>query len=311
MKSLDMKNLQIFIAAIMLLASNWLGAQQDVQFTQYMDNTLSINPAYAGSADMLNATLIHREQWVGIEGRPQSTTFNVHSPLSYESMGLGLTVVNDVVGPIQQTMFFVDASYTLRFKNNKSKLSFGLKGGLNMLSARTDELETTQDDDPKFFQNIRNQINPNFGAGVYYHTPKFFLGLSTPRILEHDQGNVEGAKQQRHYFLIAGGVFNLTKDQRWKLRPTGMLKVTQGAPLSIDLSAAAIYKSKFYLGLAHRFGDSFGAFVQYQVTPQFKAGIAYDQTITELAGFNKGTYEVLLSYDFVFKKDGIRSPRFF
>lgn len=306
-----MKKLQIFITALTLLASNWLVAQQDVQFTQYMDNTLSINPAYAGSADMLNATLIHREQWVGIEGRPQSTTFNVHSPLSYESMGLGLTVVNDVVGPIQQTMFFVDASYTLRFKNKKSKLSFGVKGGLNMLSARTDELETNQSDDPKFFQNIRNQINPNFGAGVYYHTPKFFLGLSTPRILEYDQENSTGATQQRHYFLIAGGVFNLTQDQRWKLRPTGMLKVTQGAPLSIDLSAAAIYNSKLYLGIAHRFGDSFGAFVQYQVTPQFKAGIAYDQTITELAGFNKGTYEVLLSYDFVFKKEGIRSPRFF
>ncbi len=311
MKRLVMKKLQIFITAVTLLTSNWLSAQQDVQFTQYMDNTLAINPAYAGSADMLNATLIHREQWLGIEGRPQSTTFNVHSPLSYESMGLGLTVVNDVVGPIQQTMFFADASYTLRFKNSKSKLSFGVKAGLNMLTARTDELETNQSDDPKFFQNIRNQINPNFGAGVYYHTPKFFLGLSTPKILEYDQQNSTGATQQRHYFLIAGGVFNLTRDQRWKLRPTGMLKVTQGAPLSIDLSAAAIYKSKMYLGLAHRFGDSFGAFVQYQITPQFKAGIAYDQTITELAGFNKGTFEVLLSYDFVFKKDGIRSPRFF
>lgn len=306
-----MKTIQIITVTISVLFANYSWSQQDVQFTQYMDNTLAVNPAYAGSSNLLNATLIHREQWVGMDGRPQSTTLNVHSPLSYENFGMGLSVVNDVVGPIQQTMFFVDASYTLRFQNHKGKLAFGLKGGLNMLNARTDELQTTQSDDPKLFQNIRNQINPNFGAGVYYHLPNLFVGLSTPRIIEHDQGNTTGANQQRHYFLVAGGVFDLTKDQRWKLRPTTMLKLTQGAPIAMDLSAAAIYNSKLWLGLTHRFGDSFGAFVQYQITPQFKVGLAYDQTTTDLAGFNKGTYEVLLSYDFIFKKEGIRSPRFF
>ena len=306
-----MKNIQLLLFVLLMSTSYGVFAQQDVQFTQYMDNTLAVNPAYAGSAEMLNATLIHREQWVGMDGRPRSTTFNLHSPLSYESMGMGLSVVNDVVGPIQQTTFFVDASYTLRFKNSKSKLAFGLKAGLNMLNARTDELETTQSDDPKFFQNIQNQINPNFGGGIYYHNPKFFLGVSTPRILEYDQGSSVGARQQRHFFIIGGGVFNITQNQLWKLRPTGQVKLTQGAPLSIDLSVAAIYSSKLYLGAMHRFGDSFGAFVQYQVTPQFKAGVAYDQAITQLSNFNNGTYEVLLSYDFVFKKDGIRSPRFF
>jgi len=306
-----MKYTKHLVLLAILIATKTSFAQQDVQFTQYMDNMLAINPAYAGSADMLNATLIHREQWMGMDGRPQSTTFNVHSPLSYESVGLGLSVVNDVVGPIQQTMFFVDGSYTLRFKNSKSKLSFGVKAGLNMLSSRTDELQTNQSDDPKFFENIQNQINPNFGAGIYYHNPNFFVGLSTPRILEYDEQNSTGAIQQRHYFLTAGGVFNLTKDQRWKLRPTGLLKVTEGAPLSADLSLAAIYNSKFWLGAMHRFGDSFGAFVQYQITPQFKVGIAYDHTVSELARFNNGTYEALLSYDFVFKKEGIRSPRFF
>ncbi|MCH2225569.1 MAG: type IX secretion system membrane protein PorP/SprF [Crocinitomicaceae bacterium] len=306
-----MKNIGLLIAIVTFGLSGSLVAQQDIQFTQYFDNTLAVNPAYAGSNGMLNATAIHREQWVGIDGRPRSTTFSLHSPLNYESIGLGFTAVNDIVGPIQQTSFYADFSYTLNFRNSSGKLSFGLKAGLNLLNSRTEQLTTTNQNDPNLASNIQNQINPNFGGGIYYHTPKFFVGVSSPKILENGYGSSTSAKERRHYFFIAGGVMDLTKDQRWKLRPTTMFKFTNGAPLAIDLSAAAIYNQKLWLGLTHRWADSFGAFVQYQITNQFKAGIAYDQTITELAAYNKGTYEILLSYDFVFKKSGIRSPRYF
>lgn len=299
------------MSIVVLFLSTVAWGQQDIQFTQYFDNTLAVNPAYAGSNGVLNATAIHREQWVGIDGRPRSTTFSLHTPLSYESVGVGFTAVNDIVGPIQQTSFFADFSYTLKFKNTNAKLSFGAKAGINLLNSRTDLLATHDQNDPSLLANIQNQVSPNFGAGIYYHTPSFFLGVSTPKIMENRYNESEAAKERRHYFLIAGGVFNLTKDQRWKLRPTTMVKFTNGAPLAIDLSAAAIYKSKLWLGLAHRWADSFGAFVQYQITDQFKAGLAYDQTITDLSAYNKGTYEIMLTYDFVFNKQGIRSPRFF
>ena len=214
-----------------------------------------------------------------------------------------------MVGPIQSTLFYGDASYTLRFKNGPGKLAFGVKGGFNMLSSRTDQLQTTDAQDPNFIGNIQNRINPNFGVGVYYHTPKWFAGVSTPKLLEQSYDGSETAIERRHYFLIGGGVFKVAPD--WKLRPTTQLKYTVGAPLSVDLSLATIYNETLWLGVMHRWADSFGAFVQYQVTPQFKAGVAYDQTVTQLAGYNKGTYEVMLSYDFVFKKAGIRSPRYF
>lgn len=306
-----MKNLKHIVAFTLVVLGTSIHAQQDIQFTQYFDNTLAVNSAYAGSNGMLNATAIHREQWVGIDGRPRSTTFSLHSPLSYENIGVGFTAVNDVVGPIQQTSFYGDFSYSLNFKNSPAKLAFGIKAGLNLLNSRTDLLSTTDPNDPNFVSNITNQINPNFGAGVYYHTPKFFVGVSTPKIIETSYAGNGSAKERRHYFFIMGGVMNLTKNQVWKLRPTTMLKFTNGAPLAIDLSAAAIYNKKLWLGLTHRWGDSFGAFVQYQITDQFKAGVAYDQTITELAAFNKGTYEILLSYDFVFSKKALLSPRFF
>lgn len=303
-----MKLFRLKLIVLLLFAFN-LSAQQDPQFTQYMDNTLFVNPAYAGSNGVLNLTAIHREQWVGMAGRPRTTTFSIHSPLPYENIGTGLTVVNDVIGPVRSTYLTGDISYSVRFKKLKGKLAFGLKGGVSIFSSRTDQLQTTQEQDPNLMTNIQNMVNPNFGVGIYYYTPKFFMGVSVPKIIEQSLDGSGQSLERRHYFLIMGGVFNMSP--KWKLRPTTQLKFTNGSPLSIDLSAAAIYNDQFWLGLMHRWADSFGGFVQYQISPQFKAGIAYDQTITEVARFNKGTYEVLVSYDFVFKKSGLRSPRYF
>lgn len=304
------KILHIFILAVVCLSSTALFGQQDPHFTQYFDNTLFVNPAYAGSRGMLNITGIHREQWVGFDGRPRSTTFSIHSPLSYESVGVGFTMVNDEVGPVKQTMFYGDFSYTLKFKNKGRKLSFGLKGGLNLINVGSNSLETTEASDPKLLQNVRNHVNPNFGAGIYYHTPSFFIGLSTPKILENSYDGVSTTNlEKRHYFAIIGGVIAL--NDYWKLRPTSQVKITEAAPISIDASIAGIYREKFWIGAMYRLDAAFGAFVQYQITPQFKLGIATDFGTQEIRNYNYGTFELMASYDFVFKKQGIRSPRYF
>lgn len=307
-----MKKLEKFILILFISCSSLTSfAQQEAQFTQYMDNTLFVNPGYAGSRGMLNMTAIHREQWVGIKGAPRSTTFSLHSPLSYDNVGLGFTFVNDAVGPINQTMFYADFSYSIKFKKNKGKLAFGLKGGINLINTRTDQLQTTQGQDPNLLQAVRNKVNPNFGFGVYYHSKHWFAGVSTPKILQQNIEEIGKAIERRHYFIIAGGYFNLHKRGIWKMRPTAQLKFVDGSPLSIDASVAAIWNEKLWLGVMMRWADSFGGFIQYQFTPQFKVGFAYDQTTTRLANFNRGTYEILLSYDFAFKKKGIVSPRFF
>ncbi|MEZ4890259.1 MAG: type IX secretion system membrane protein PorP/SprF [Crocinitomicaceae bacterium] len=307
-----MKTVKFLVGCLtlVLVSSTSATAQQDPHFTQYFDNMLFINPAYAGSNGLLNMTAIHREQWVGFDGRPRSTTFSIHSPLSYESVGLGLTMVNDKVGPMNQTMFYGDVSYTVRFKNHKGKLSFGVKGGLNLINIHRDELIPSENNDPKLVKSIKNNVNPNFGVGIYYHTPSFFVGISTPKILEKSYDELSKTNlERRHYFGSIGGVITLT--DKWKLRPSSLVKITEGAPLSLDVTLMAIYNERIWFGANYRLLAAMGAIFQVQASPQFKIGVAADFGMQKLRNYNHGSFEVLLSYDFTFKKQGIRSPRYF
>jgi len=303
------RNLAAYLT-LLVLGTTSVNAQQDPHFTQYFDNMLFINPAYAGSRGMLNLTGIHREQWVGFDGRPRSSTFSIHSPLSYESVGLGLTAVNDNIGPMNQTMFYGDLSYTIRFKNHKGKLAFGVKGGINLINIGRDGFNTGTVNDPELLQNIRNHINPNVGAGIYYHTPSFFIGASSPKILEQSYDAVSTTNlERRHYFGTIGGVITLSN--KWKLRPTSLVKITEGAPLSADFTLAAIYNERIWFGANYRLQAALGAIFQVQISPQFKLGLASDFGLQKLRNYNDGSFEILLSYDFNFKNQGIRSPRYF
>lgn len=306
-----MKELINFLRIVVLCVfTTQAFGQQDPQFTQYSDNMLFVNPAYAGSRGVLNLTSMHREQWAGFAGRPVSSTFSVHSPLTYQSLGLGVTVVNDQTGPIKQTMMYGDFSYTLKFRNQERKLCFGMKGGFNMISIATSTLQTTEANDPRLLQNVKNNINPNIGFGVYYHSPRFFIGASSPKLLELAYDGVSKVNlEKRHYFGIIGGVFPLNND--WKIRPTTQIKLTEKSPISIDASVAAIYKESIWFGAMYRLNAAYGVFLQYQVSPQFKLGLATDFGTQAIRNYNYGTFEVLVSYDFAFKKVGLRSPRYF
>jgi type IX secretion system PorP/SprF family membrane protein len=301
---------KIILVAFISLFIRELNAQQQAHLTQYFDNFLYTNPAYAGSSGMMNVSGIHREQWVGFEGNPVSSTFSAHSPLKYQSTGLGITIVNDQTGPIKQTMMYGDFSYTLKFKGQERKLSFGIKGGFNMISIATSTLQTTEANDPRLLQNVKNNINPNIGFGVYYHSPRFFIGASSPKLLERGYDGVSKVNlEKRHYFGIIGGVFPLNND--WKIRPTTQIKLTEKSPISIDASVAAIYKESIWFGAMYRLNAAYGVFLQYQVSPQFKLGVASDFGTQDIRNYNYGTFEVLVSYDFAYKKVGLRSPRYF
>ncbi len=289
-----------------------LYAQQDAQYTQYMYNTVSVNPAYAGSRGNISIAALYRSQWVGLDGAPTTQTLNLHSPIGYRGVGLGFSIINDKIGPTSETNFDIDFSYTI-YTSTESRLSFGLKAGANLLDVRFSELNQLAPDQV-LETDIDNRFSPNFGAGIYYHTNHFYAGLSVPRFLQtahFDEPSLSTAKEQMNFYLITGYVWDLNPFLKFK--PTLLTKVAQGAPLQVDVSANFMLRDKFILGAAYRWDAAVSAMLGFNITEGFLIGIAYDRETTELgsAAFNDGSFEVILRYDFIKTKENLKSPRFF
>ena len=304
-----MKNFYILIT--MLFAGLFsIQAQQLPQFTQYMYNTISINPAYAGSRDGLSLTALHRSQWAGIDGGPQTQTLSIHSPLSNEKVGLGLSVINDKAGYENYTYLYGDFSYTINVSAYVT-LAFGLKGGMSYYDLDADLFNEPSVIQDPFFRDRFNKWTPNFGAGLYLSAQDWYLGLSAPKILNNDNNEFSEyvALEQVHYYLTGGYVFDLSPT--WKLRPTALVKATSGAPLSFDMSGTVIYDEKLYLGATYRIDDAIGAFVDFQIFEPLRIGYGYEYSISDLRPYTSGSHEVILIYEMRFKNTKYKSPRFF
>lgn len=299
---------KLIYSSFLFLLSGSFFAQQEAHFTQFTDNQLTVNPAYAGSNGMLNATALHRQQWVGFAGSPKTSTFSFHSPLSYESVGVGLTMVSDQIGPLNQNMIYGDFSYSLKF-SNQSRLSFGIKAGMNVISLNTSTLITTEQNDQNLMKDVRNQVNPNVGVGVYYRSKNWFFGASSPKLFEQSYDGTGVNLEKRHFFINTGAVFALNPST--KLRPVLQAKMTNGAPLSLDLSVTGIFQERYFIGALYRLNAATGLFFQYQIAPTIRVGVGTELGLTAMRKYNDGTYEVMLSYDISRKQSGIKSPRYF
>lgn len=299
------------IIIIILFISVGTQAQQMPQFTQYMYNTISINPAYAGNRDALSVVGLHRSQWTGVDGGPETQTLSIHSPLRNEKVGIGLSFINDKAGAVENTYVYGDFSYTINVAETTT-LSFGIKGGMTYYNLDSDFL-SLQDiqNDPYFSGDSFNRWNPNIGAGLYLSSQKWYMGLSAPRFLNNDSNEKSEFKalEQVHYYLTGGYVFDLS--EQWKLRPTALAKLTKGAPLSVDVSAAAIYDEKLYLGATYRIDDAVGGFIDFQVLKNFRVGYGYEYTLSDLEQYSNGSHEIILIYELRLNNTKYKSPRFF
>ncbi|EDM43538.1 hypothetical protein SCB49_08108 [unidentified eubacterium SCB49] len=297
------------------LFSNNAYAQQDAQYTQYMYNTLSINPAYAGSRDVLSILGLYRTQWVGLDGSPETATFSLHSPVS-DHVGLGLNVTRDEIFISDET--YIDGNFSYSFNvSERGKLALGLKAGAHLLNIDSSKAITGPydigDSDSEFF--VDNKFSPQFGLGAFYYTQNYYLGLSAPSILETEHydtssnSNSSTAKENAHLYLMTGYTFQMGSDLKFK--PAGLVKVVEGAPLQVDISANMLMKEKFTLGLAYRWSAALSAMAGFQISDQLMLGFAYDAETTELAQYNDGSFEFFLRYEFFKRDNRLISPRFF
>jgi type IX secretion system PorP/SprF family membrane protein len=285
-------------------------AQQDAQFTQYMYNTININPAYAGSRGAMNIFGLYRTQWVGLDGAPETSSFSLNTPLNNSNLGLGVSLVNDKIGPTNENTLSADLSYTIP-TSETFKISFGMKATANLFNLDVDKLSPEDQGDTQF-QNLKSKFSPNIGAGVYWHSDKAYIGLSVPNFIEtnrYDANEVAIFKEKINYYLIAGYVFDLNPDIKFK--PAVLTKLVEGSPLQVDLSANFMFNDKFVVGVAYRWSAALSAMVGFQITDGLYLGYGYDRETTNLNNYNSGSHEIFLRFELFTDYSRITSPRFF
>ena len=302
-----MKN-ALLLFACCLFAGMCTG-QQEAMFTHYGYNTLAMNPAYAGSRSAMTFTLLNRSQWVGFEGAPTTQTFTTHTPVAGSKLGLGLSVIQDNIGPTKNTSVVLDAAYRLKL-DERSTLSFGLKGGLAALQTDVSQLPLDNPDDPNFLGGTAKSLKPNLGFGMYFSRERWYVGVSTPKIIEHKIAGTSG-KQQRHYFAIAGAMLQMTDQVAF--RPTTFLKVTTGAPMQLDITGTFVFNNRFWTGAMYRTGDAAGFLAGVNLNEQLAIGYSFDFSFTNTTfTYNLGSHEVMLRYDLIFgNQKRVISPRYF
>lgn len=311
------------LALVLLMSTQGLRAQYDYMFTQYMFNEMFINPAYAGTKDAMNATLLHRQQWVNFPGRPVTTSFALHGPLMGETMGAGLSVMNERIGSLSRNLFYGSYAYRLKL-NEDNRLSMGLSAGADNQTNNLSNLKlspdgTTPVNDPQFAGNP-SAIAANFGLGVFYTYKKnAFGGFSIPRLLDNEVKlnslgtstvKVTRLKLSRMTFYVTGGyLFDLSEN--YKLKTMGMIKMVKNAPAQIDLTANLLINNFLWAGLSYRSKSSMSAIVGWQANKQLLISYSYDYGVNKLQTYSLGSHEIVLNYLFSFTGKKIITPRYF
>lgn len=296
---------------LFVLLAQSIVAQQDPQYTQYMYNTLTVNPAYTGSTEGLDATLQHRSQWIGIDGAPETQAFTIHSPIWNDKVGLGLSATNERIGPTDEFYVNGNFSYTLYF-GAEGRLAFGLKAGARVLNIDWSRGRFFQEGDPLLNNNINNRISATIGSGIYYYTNKWYAGVSIPNFLRdnyYDDIQETVVSDRLHYYVIGGYVFDLSDSVKFK--PAVLGKIVEGSPITVDASANFLLQEKLTLGLSYRWDDAMSALAGFQITEKFFLGYSYDYSVTELNKYNDGSHELILRFQLQPKTKRIKSSRFF
>ena len=302
-----------FIKLAFLLFVGMIFAQQDPQYTNYMYNMDVINPAYAGSRETISGGILYRDQYSGFEGAPETKTFFINSPVG-EKVGLGLSFINDEIGPVKENNVYVDFSYRLDLGIN-NHLAFGVKGGVTNHDIGAGDLATVDDLDPKLVNT--SEWSPNVGTGVYYYTDKFYASASVPNIIESRFLNKEDelykfGDEKIHFFLTSGYVFDLS--QNVKLKPSFLLKTVFPSSFdisSLDINTNVLLYDKLELGVSYRMNDSFSGLFNVKVLPELRVGYAYDAVTSDISKIANSSHEFFLLFDLNFKKRVFDSPRFF
>lgn len=314
MRKIKLHNVLYFMLLSLIVTPFY--AQQQPAFNHYMFNHQSVNPAYVGSKTYTSLTTVYRSQWAGFEGAPITQTISLNKPISSKNLGIGFSVINDKIGPIKSTAVDIDIAYHLKLNRNENFLSLGLKfGGFNY-NLNEDLIQTNDPFDQTFLSEDQKNFYPNIGFGLYYYSQKIYAGIAIPRIIENAE-----IDSKKHFYFISGGL--ITASAQWMIKPSLLIKQSQGSSLVYDLSSLLIYKETFWIGAQMRssmnsllpegpMAGSYSFLTGFTINNNLSLGYSYGFSSSRNNTLNLSTHEIMLRYDILPKVMGLlRSPRFF
>lgn len=295
------------IATLVVCAQIKIFGQQEPQFSNYRYNTLSYNPAYSGSQEVMSLLFLSRLQWVGIDGAPRSYVFSLDTPLPKKKIGLGFSLISDNIGPYRNNYFNLYYAHKIKV-SQKATLSMGLDLSLNNYYLVTD-LYVLQPDDDLLNQDFKKYFQPGVGAGLYLQHPDYYIGLSVPRIIQSNKYNDDIGKLEQHFYISGGYIFRHVEN--WTITPSLLCRSVVGAT-SLDISVSARYNNFLGLGISHRLNDALIALFDINLTDQLLLAYAYDFPTSGKVKSSNGSHELLLRFNFSsIRKDNFKSPRYF
>lgn len=290
-----MKKSLVVIVFILTLGTGF--AQQRPVMSTYMFNGLALNPAYAGSLNILSASFLHRKQWINVDGAPTSNIFAVHSSFYGNQIGLGLQASQDVIGVHKESAVYVSGAY--KIKTSAGILAMGLSGGFDNRRSEFDQLNILNQED-ELLTGTPTRFTPNFGTGIYFANPKMYVGLSVPYIIENSlfqvqaDGTTSEARESRYYYFTGGVVLDI--NQNIKFSPSTLIRYQEQSRVGWDLNATIIFDGIAYAGVSYRSGDALVFLTQLILNENFRLGYAYDATVNALNNHSRGTHEIMLNY---------------
>lgn len=285
------------VSILLLIVAVSVAAQQRPVMSTYMFNGLALNPAYAGSLNILSASFLHRKQWINVDGAPTSNIFAVHSSFYGNQIGLGLQASQDVIGVHKESAVYLSGAY--KIKTSAGILAMGLSGGFDNRRSDFTQLNILNQED-ELLTGTPTRFTPNFGTGIYFANPRMYVGISVPYILENSlyqvqaDGTTSDAKESRYYYATGGLVFDI--NQSVKFSPSALIRYQEQSRLGWDLNATIIFDGIAYAGISYRSGDALVFLTQLILNENFRIGYAYDATVNALNNHSRGTHEIMLNY---------------
>ncbi len=290
----------LIFTVLLTFCVSYSHAQQDPVYSQYMNNLMSVNPAYTGVRGVGSISNINRAQWVNLENAPMTSSLTFHMPIDSIKVGAGIDFTYDNHWPATTTALFFNYAYSIEASSN-SRLSFGLKGGFNYLRATLTQLDRYHEDDQYIIDyGDFSRFMSNFGVGLFWYSNNAYAGFAVPRLLQNkyhrDVTIVEAAsREERHYMVHGAYMHRISPNLVFKPGVSAIL--TAGAPVTADFDFGFLFYNRFAVGSRYRISDSVGGYVHMQIE-NFKVGFLYEYPLTDIRYFNIGTMELMLRFDF-------------